>query len=165
MKQKIKKYLKEIVLFIIIMTIFANVLSIYRSMDLNKSPLNMVSVTLLNSTKYTLPTDRPILVHFWATWCPVCKAEAGNIQTMSDNFEVITIAVKSGSNEDIKEYIKSRDLNFKFKNDEDGYLAHKFGVNIYPTTIIYDKNRDVVFSDVGYTSTWGLWLRMLWAKI
>ena len=154
MKEKIKKYIKEIILFSIVMLVFANGVSLYRSMDLNKEPFPL---------NYTLSKDKPILVHFWATWCPVCKAEAGNIQTISENFQVITIAVKSGSDEEIQEYLKGRDLNFKFINDEDGYLAQKFGINIYPTTIIYDKDKNVVFSDVGYTSTWGLWLRMLWA--
>ena len=155
MKEKLNKYLKEIVLFTLVMVIFSNGLSLYRSLDLNKEPLAL---------NYATDKDKPVLVHFWAVWCPICKIEAPNIQTMSENFEVITIAVKSGSDEKIQEYLNNQNLDFKFINDEDGYLAQKFGISAYPTTIIYDKNRDVVFSDVGYTSTWGLWLRMLWAS-
>ena len=163
MKEKIKKYLKEFVLFIVVMTIFANAISLYRSLDLNKEPLTISSITTLDDKKYSIPIDKHIMIHFWATWCPTCKAEAGNIQTISENFEVITIALKSGSDKEIREYLTSRDLNFKVINDKDGYLTNKFGISIFPTTIIYNKDRDVVFSDVGYTSTWGLWLRMLWA--
>ena len=155
MKEKLNKYLKEIVLFTLVMVIFSNGLSLYRSLDLNKEPLAL---------NYATDKDKPVLVHFWAVWCPICKIEAPNIQTMSENFEVITIAVKSGSDEKIQEYLNNQNLDFKFINDEDGYLAQKYGISVYPTTIIYDKNRDVVFSDVGYTSTWGLWLRMLWAS-
>ena len=165
MKNKIKKYLKEFVLFIIVMTIFANALSLYRSLELNKEPFSISSITTLGDKKYTLPIDRPILVHFWATWCPTCKAEAENIQTISEKFEVITIALKSGSDKEIQEYRKNRNLNFKVVNDKDGYLTNKFGVSIFPTTIIYDKNREVIFSEVGYTSTWGLWLRMWYASL
>ena len=39
-----------------------------------------------------------------------------------------------------------------------------FNISVFPTTIIYDKNRDIVFSDVGYTTTPGLCLRMKWAN-
>lgn len=165
MKDKLKKYIKEIFFFIIFITIFSNVLSLYKSIGLNKEPLHKSSISTLKGTNCTIPIEKPVLVHFWATWCPICKAEAGNIQTISENFEVITIAVKSGSDKDIEEYLTSHNLNFKVVNDEDGYITHKFNISVFPTTIIYDKNRDVVFSDVGYTTTWGLWLRMLWADL
>ena len=155
MKNKIKKYLKEIVIFIITITFFTNAISLYRSMDLTKSPLPQ---------SLHVEQNKPIMIHFWATWCPVCKAEADNIQRLSEDYQVITIAVKSGSDEDIQTYLAKQDLNFKVINDTDGELAKKFGVNIYPTTFIYDKNREMVFSDVGYTSTWGLKLRMWYAN-
>ena len=154
MKYKIKKHIKEILLFIITITIFVNAISLYRSMDLNKEPLD---------TQFIINKDKPTLVYIWGSWCPICKLQSPSIQTISENFNVITIAVKSGSNDEVTDYLLSNGFSFKFINDEDGYLAEKFGVNIYPTTIIYNKDRNVIFSDVGYTSTWGLYLRMLWA--
>ncbi|QOY55102.1 redoxin domain-containing protein [Candidatus Sulfurimonas marisnigri] len=163
MKEKIKKYIKEILLFIVVITIFANLLSLYRSVDLNKQPLLLKTVTLLNSIDYTLKDDIPILVHFWATWCPVCKVEAGNIQRISESFQVITIALKSGSDAEIQDYLSLNHLNYKVINDSSGSITADFDVSIFPTTIIYDRNRKVLFSDVGYTSTFGLWIRMWWA--
>lgn len=163
MKDKFIKYSKELLIFIIVMTIFANIISLYRSIDVNKEPLDLSYVTLLNNTQYNIPKDKPILIHFWATWCPICKAEASNIQSISEHYEVLTIALRSGTDIEIQEYLKSHDLNYKVINDSSGYITSKFDVSIFPTTIIYDKNREVVFSDVGYTSTWGLWLRMWYA--
>ncbi len=156
MKEKIKHYTKEIVLFLVVMTIFANVISFYKSYDLVKQPLDI---------NYEFKKDKPILIHFWATWCPTCKLEASNIQRISQNYEVLTIAVNSGSNKDIKKYMKERGLSFRFINDADGYFATKFNISAYPTTFIYDKDKNLVFSDVGYTSTLGLYARMLWAEI
>jgi len=165
MRDKIKKYIKEIALFFLVMTIFANAISLYRSSDLNKESLQLENITLINNLSYTLKKDRPTLIHFWATWCPICKAEASNIQTISEHFEVLTIALNSGSDSELMEYLQSRDLNFNVINDKSGSISQKYGVSVFPTTIIYDKNADVVFSDVGYTSTFGLWLRMWWADI
>lgn len=164
MKNKILKYTKETALFFLVMFLFANILSLYRSSELNKEPLNITTVTLLDGTLYALPKNEPVLIHFWATWCPTCKAEAQNIQTISEKYNVLTIALKSGSNAEIEKYLKSNNLNFNVVNDYKGILTEKLGISIFPTTIIYDKNGDVAFSDVGYTSTIGLWLRMLWAS-
>jgi len=165
MKEKIIHYIKEIVLFIVVMTIFANIVSLYKSSDLNKSSFNLEHITLLDASSYKLDDTKPVLVHFWATWCPTCKLEASNIDTISDSFQVLTIAVKSGTNQDINNFLKENDLNFKVVNDNNGLIANEYNLAAYPTTLIYDKNREVVFSEVGYTSTFGLYLRMWWAEL
>lgn len=165
MKKKIIKYFKEITLFFLMMIVFANILSLYRSNELNKEALNISNATLLNNNLYTIPKDKALLVHFWATWCPICKAEAPNIQTISEKYSVLTIAYKSGDDEEIKEYLKKYNLSFNVANDYNGSITKNFGVSIFPTTIIYDKKGDVIYSDVGYTSTLGLWFRMWWASL
>jgi thiol-disulfide isomerase/thioredoxin len=163
MREKIAKYAKELILFFIIMSIFANILSFYRSSDLNKDRLNLSSVTLLNNQSYTLPKNEPIMIYFWGTWCPVCKVQSPNIEKISKNFNVLSVALNSGNDERISEYLKSRDLHFKVINDTDGILAHKYNVTVFPTTIIFDKDGNEIFSDVGYTTTFGSWIRMWWA--
>lgn len=160
MKHKLIKYLKEALLFILLMTIFANALSIYRSSSLNKEPINLKEIITLKNSRYKIPKDEPILLHFWATWCPTCKAEAQNIERISKHYNVLTIALKSGSDEEIQEYLRSRDLTFRVVNDSEGQITQRHGVSAFPTTIIYDKNGNEAFSEVGYTTTIGLWLRM-----
>ena len=163
MKNKIIKYFKEIVLFFIVITIFANILSFYRSTELLKKPLDLFSISTINDN--IISSDKkPVLIHFWATWCPICKVEASNIQTISESFNVITVAVKSGDDNEIDKYLNKNSFNFKVINDLDGLIASKYRVSIFPTTIIYDNDGNEVFSEVGYTSTLGLWLRMLWAS-
>ena len=163
MKKKLKHYIKEIIIFIIIMTVFANIISLYKSSDLNKESLKEINFILTDNVNYTISKEKPILIHFWATWCPTCSLESANIQRISEDYEVITIAVKSDSKE-IKKYIKDNNLNFKVVNDVDGTIARKFNISAYPTTFIYDKNKNLAFSEVGYTSTIGLWLRMFWVN-
>jgi thiol-disulfide isomerase/thioredoxin len=132
---------------------------------LHSSALNFNTIKTLESKTYTIDNSKPILIHFWATWCPVCKTEASNIQTLSKRYQVITIAVKSGSNKEINNYLQEHHLNFKVYNDNDSNLSRKFNVNVFPTTFIYDKNKNLVFSEVGYTSTLGLYMRMLWSSL
>lgn len=162
---RVKKYLKEIITFFIFITILANIISFYKSSDLNKAALQNINITLLDAQTYTYPKDKPILIHFWATWCPTCKLEASNIQTISENFEVLTIAVNSGDNNDIEKYMNKHNLNYKVYNDNNGFFAKEFKIAAYPTTFIYNKNKELVFSEVGFTSTLGLWIRMWWAGL
>jgi len=160
---RVKHYLKEIAIFIVVMTIFANIISIYKSSDLNNQALKLSSITLMDSELYSFNNSRPILIHFWATWCPTCKLEASNIEMISKHYDVITIAVNSGSNREIQKYLDENGFSFKVVNDKNSIYASEFKIAVYPTTFIYDKNRDLVFSEVGYTSTIGLYFRMWWA--
>lgn len=160
MKEKIKKYLKEGIFFIVAITIISNAFSYYRSLDLNKEKLDLQSVKLLNDTTYMIPNNKPVLVHFWATWCPTCKFEAPNIEKISKDYEVITIAVQSGTNKEIKNYLEEHNLTFKVVNDNDGLYSRKFNIKAFPTTFIYDKEKNLKFTEVGYTTTAGLYSRM-----
>ena len=164
MKKKLLHYAKEILTFIVVLTILSNVISLYKSSDLSKDTLSIKTLELINDKRFNLQTNKPILIHFWATWCPTCKLESDNIQTLSEHFEVLSIAVKSGSKNDLKIYMKEHNLNYRVYNDENAQIASKFNISVYPTTFIYNGEKKLVFSEVGYTSTFGLWLRMWWAS-
>jgi thiol-disulfide isomerase/thioredoxin len=142
-----------------------NVMSLYKSQDLNKTPLDMHSAKLIDNQFYKVPQNGPILIHFWATWCPVCKLEASNINFLSKHFNVLTIAVKSGNNQEIQKYLDEHGYKYKVINDASGAISSKFKISGFPTTFVYDKNKKLAFSEVGYTSTLGLALRMWWAAL
>ena len=148
---------------LLVVGITANLMSLYKAQTLNKDPLTIQHFKLLDGTTYTPASSKPVMLHFWATWCPVCKAESSNIELLSKHYEIITIAVNSGTGEELKRYLNERELPYKVVNDNDGVLANHFHISAYPTTLIYDANRELTFKEVGYTSTLGLWLRLLWA--
>ena len=165
MQNKIKHYFKEIIYFILIMTFLTNAISIYKSRDLSQTPLKIQSFTLLDNKVYKVVDDKPILIHFWATWCPTCKLESSNIDYISKHFEVVTIAVNSGGEDAIKKYIHKHNYTFKVVNDKNSSLASQFNIAGFPTTFIYDKNKKLLFSDVGYTTTFSLYIKMWWASL
>lgn len=164
MKKKILHYAKEIAVFIVMLTIATNILSLYKSSNLIVSQKLPQSFTLLDSKNYTINKNKPLLIHFWATWCPVCKTEAQNIEYISKYYQVITIAVKSQNDNEIKKYLEEKDLHFMVYNDINATFSKKFNIGVFPTTLIYNKNKEVKFSDVGYTTTFGLFFRMFIAS-
>jgi len=165
-KPKIKQWAKEIAITSILLIIAANAVSYFRSPDIQDKSLPLIKATLIDQKKFSSLEykNKPLLIHFWATWCPTCKLESSNVQTLSEHYNVLTIAVNSGTDIEISTYLKEHDLNYKVINDKEGTLAQQFSVQAYPTSFIYDINNKLIFSEVGYTSTWGLYLRMWWAS-
>jgi hypothetical protein len=77
---------------------------------------------------------------------------------------VITIAVDSGTDYEIHAYMQEHNLDYKVINDNQNKISDKLNTQVLPTTLIYDKNQKLVFSEVGYTSSFGLFIRMLWVS-
>lgn len=164
LKNKYIKYLLELFFLLFVAVIIANGISIYRSVDLNKNQLQTTSFMLNDGSKYKTEEKKPLIIHFWATWCPICKAEISNIEFISKHYQVLTVVVKSGNDYEIKKYMDEHKLNFRVINDNDGSMARKFNISMFPTTIIYDKNKNTAFTDVGYTSAIGMLLKVWWVE-
>jgi len=159
-KWNIKSISKELVKGAVLLFIFSNIISYFLKPKLASTRLPQLEVTLLDGSNYSPKEGKPLVVHFWATWCPTCKLEISNIETVSHEYEVLTIAVNSGDNEKLKAFMTEKDLSFRVVNDRDGVLAKQFNIEAYPTTFIYDASGELKFTEVGYTSTVGLFARV-----
>ncbi|MDM5271948.1 protein disulfide oxidoreductase [Sulfurovum sp. zt1-1] len=158
MKPNMKKLLKEIVIFAVSLFVISNVISYLRSPELKNSTLPQIEATLIDGSVFKSKAieGKPLVVHFWATWCPTCKAEASNIQKISEEYEVLSVAVNSGSNDLLSEYMTQNGYHFRVLNDVQGKWAGIFNVEVFPTTFFFDSKGELKFTDVGYTTTLGL---------
>ena len=155
-----KVWAQEIAEGVLIVLILSNIISYVRQPELSFTTFPSEKMNLLNGTSYSYNGTKPLLVHFWATWCPTCKLEASNIQSISEEYEVVTFAVNSGLDEQLKSYMDEEGYDFRVVNDQDGFWAKKFNVEAFPTTFIYDSKGELKFTEVGYSSTVGLLGRM-----
>ena len=159
-KWNLKVIAKELVVGSIMLLILSNIISYLRSPTLNSNDLPNVEVRLLDGTKFVYKKDKPLVIHFWATWCHTCKIEASNIQTVSKTYEVLSVAVNSGSDAKLQTYMSEKGLSFNVLNDSKGSWASDFKIEAYPTTFIYDGKGELKFAEVGYTTTAGLLARL-----
>ncbi len=159
-KQQVKSVFKEAIAGIFIIFILTNIISYLRKPTLESDRVPHIEAVLVDGSRFSVPEGKPLVIHFWATWCPTCKLEAANIEKVSETYEVLTIAVNSGTTANIKTYKKEKGLTFRVLNDMDGRWAKQFRVEAFPTTFIYDAKGKLRFTEVGYTTTAGLLARL-----
>ncbi|MTW20195.1 protein disulfide oxidoreductase [Allochromatium palmeri] len=103
---------------------------------------------------------RPVLVHFWATWCPVCRITDGTIDAIADDHAVVTVAMQSGTPDEIRAYMREAGQDFRVISDPDGRLARAWGVAGVPTSVVIDGDGRIRSSIVGVSTGFGLRLRL-----
>lgn len=106
-----------------------------------------------------------VAIHVWAEWCPICKAEAHNIDALLANQSVLTIAMQSGSADQVAKGLKQRQQAWPTAVDSRGELAKALGVNAVPAFLALDANGHIRGASVGYTSEWGMRWRLWWARL
>ena len=84
-----------------------------------------------------------VVLNFWATWCAPCKEELPTLQTLhdiSDNQTVVlTINVRESSARAAR-YVQTTGMTFPVISDPQGELAKRWGVTVYPTTVLVAPN-------------------------
>ncbi|MDP2759173.1 MAG: protein disulfide oxidoreductase [Sideroxyarcus sp.] len=117
---------------------------------------------------YDLPEHlrRPLLVHFWASWCGICRAEQGSIAAIAHDYQnVITVAMHSGKPEAVADFMHTQGIAFPVLNDEQGWISDRWGVHAVPASFIIDRAGQIRFIEVGYTTEIGLRLRLWWVDM
>ena len=134
----------------------------WQARDMAKGPAPEVAGALIDGGNVTLADYRgqPVLVHFWATWCPVCRAEDGTIHSLAEDYPVLTIATNSGGADEIRQYLAENQLNFPVLLDESGQLGTAWGIKGVPSSFIVNGSGEIESIAVGYTTEIGLRIRM-----
>lgn len=108
--------------------------------------------------------DTPVLVHFWATWCPVCRLEQESIDSIAGDHPVITVALQSGNAGAVAAHLHARDLRVPVLNDPDGRIAEAWGVSAVPATFVV-RDGVIRYRERGFTTEAGLRLRLWLARV
>jgi peroxiredoxin len=105
---------------------------------------------------------RPVLLHFWASWCPVCALQQASIDRIARDHAVLTVALDDAGTQEIREWMRSRSVAYPVLQDAQGRIAGRFGVRGVPTSVVIDARGEIRFVEVGYTTEAGLRLRLWW---
>ncbi len=86
---------------------------------------------------------KPVLINFWATWCPPCRDEMPYIQEIYEEWsdkELVVLAINLGeSSAKVEEFIQSYNLSFTVLLDTKQDVAQRYNITGIPTTFFIDK--------------------------
>ncbi len=160
-------FLKNALTVLLFVAVVAGIRA-WQQRDMTSGAAPALQGVTIAGQSYTLPSHpaRPVLVHFWATWCPVCRAEQGTIAAIArDHPDTITVAMQSGRPEEVARHMREQGIAFPAVNDADGSISRAWGVHAVPASFIVAPDGEISFVEVGYTTEIGLRLRLWWAGI
>lgn len=158
LKQRATKVILEIGVFVLL---YLGV-RLYMQWNLVSGTIPPLQAVTLSGHHFnsSQPRKGPLLIHFWASWCPMCRLEQSSIEAISQDYPVISIALNSGDAMEIKSYLDNHNLHFPVINDPDGDIANEFGVTGVPVSFVVNEHNQIRFVERGYTTGWGLRLRL-----
>lgn len=109
---------------------------------------------------------KTVLLHFWATWCGVCKAEIPMLRAIHENLgedEVLLAVVASEQPDEVAGFVAERGIDYPVIF-ADRALLGAYGVTAFPTYYVIGPEGRVEGRTVGLTSRLGIWARMRWAE-
>jgi peroxiredoxin len=94
---------------------------------------------------------KPVLLVFWATWCPECKAAIPQINALHDGplsgtLQVLGLDFRE-SRAKVSAAVKARDIRYPVLLDEKGTVARAYGVVGIPTYVLIGRDGKIVYRD------------------
>lgn len=96
---------------------------------------------------------KPVLIDFWATWCPPCVRSLPHTESIYKEYASKGLQVMTVSDEEdatIRDYIKEKGFTFPAFRDPDHSATNTFKVTAIPTLALIDKDGKLVDFKVGY---------------
>ncbi|HET7832557.1 MAG TPA: TlpA disulfide reductase family protein [Gallionella sp.] len=90
-----------------------------------------------------------VLVNFWATWCPPCLNEIPELVSLhkahkDKDLVVIGIAVDSGSEKAVAEFVKAHGVTYPMVMEDDKVRRQLGEMDVLPTSYLYNPKGELV---------------------
>lgn len=119
---------------------------------------NPNAITLLDGGSVEIADyeGQVLLVNFWASWCPPCRAEMPELQAYYDQYQddgLALIMINSGEPESTaRSFIQQSGFTFPVGIDPTNRISDNYGINALPITLVYDQDGEIVYRHSGLIS-------------
>ena len=119
--------------------------STFGAIDVAKRPANNFTLTRLNGESIQLSELRGkiVLIDFWSSWCPPCRAEASALSAAYELYlemgvEFVCVAIWD-SEKSVKQFIDEHQVSYPNGIDNSGSIAIDYGLTGIPEKYLVDR--------------------------
>jgi peroxiredoxin len=92
-----------------------------------------------------------VLVNFWATWCPPCRKEMPDLETLYERFGpkgLVVLAISDEEAAKVEPFIRERGVRFPVLLDPGRKVNERFIVEGIPKSFVYDREGKLVAQSI-----------------
>jgi peroxiredoxin len=86
---------------------------------------------------------KPVLLNFWATWCPYCRRERPHLNTLYNDYKDKGLIILSVSTDQsvtkVREFLKNTPADFIVLSDSNGTASSIYSVGGLPTSYLISR--------------------------
>jgi len=94
-----------------------------------------------------------VMVNFWATWCPPCRAEIPDLEKFHENEDITILAVNLTETEKnmdkVESFVDEFGMTFPVLLDEETKVADTYKIQPIPSSFMVDSNGRISFVALG----------------
>lgn len=162
-----RSFLFRLTLNIMLLLLVYYVVRAWQTADVVKGQAPLFAATTLQDETFSLQNHqgRPLMLHFWAPWCPTCRLEGSSVASVAEDYQVMSVVSWTTSVEEVHAYLLEESLQMPVVFDEKNVLVGRYKIKAVPTSLFIDADGMIRYIEQGYTSEWGMRLRLWWLSV
>ena len=103
----------------------------------------------------TVIGTKPVMLIFWASWCPNCKTEVPKVNELVKKYQekgMEFIGINVGHNDSerkARRFMDTTGMTYPVIFDNKGKISRQYGIQGVPTILVADKKGVIVFKNYG----------------
>ena len=111
------------------------------------------TLTELNGKTWTLKELRGkvVVVNFWATWCPPCRREMPDLETLYKQFKdqgLVILAISDEDGSKVRPFVAEQKVTYPILLDPGRKVNELFQIEGIPKTFVYDRGGKLVAQSI-----------------